>query len=82
MSVTPGDPVRMNPLRRPRALGGVGKDPVFVIEAVGLGLRLGFHEDPRDPVSHGFVEPSTAMRLSVYRAALSDTRFRWRRWWA
>lgn len=79
MSVTPEDPFRMNPLRRPRALGGVGKDPLFVLNDDGLGDALVFRRDPRDPAAHAFVEPSRPLLLASYRHALAETRPRWSR---
>lgn len=79
MSVTPDDPRRMNPLRRPRALGGVGKYPLYVIDGDGLGIDLAFRRDPRDPMAHAFVEPSHPLALAPYRRALGETRPRWSR---
>ena len=78
MSVTPDNPERMNPLRRPRALGGVGKDPLFVIGEERLGTALIIRRDPKDPRSHGFVEPANVMPLDTYRTALAATRPGWR----
>ncbi len=78
LSVTPDDPMRMNPLRRPRALGGVGRDPLFVIVARALPPELAFRADPVDPEAHGFVEPSRRMPLGAYESALQASRPDWR----
>ena len=78
MSVTPDDPRRMNALRRPRSLGGAGKDPLFVIDESLLGAPLAFRRDPRDSLAHGFVEPVERCPLGVYQAAIVGTRLAWR----
>lgn len=78
MSVTPDDPRRLPPHRRPRALGGEGKDPVFVIHDTALGERLGHRPDPSRPGAHGFVEPALPVPAEQYQQALCDTGPRWR----
>lgn len=80
MSVTPDDPARMNPLRRPRSLGGAGKDPLFVVDTDSIRASLTLRRDPRDPEVHGLVEPARVMPLGEYRDALSSTRPSWRPW--
>jgi hypothetical protein len=78
MSVTPDDPGRMNMLRRPRALGGLGKDPLWVVDDEVLGGNLTWRRDPDDPEVHAFVEPARVMPLGAYRGALCGTRNQWR----
>lgn len=78
MSVTPDDPTRMNMLRRPRALGGLGKDPLWVLDDVALTDELTWRRDPADPEVHAFVEPVRVMPLESYRHALCETRNQWR----
>jgi hypothetical protein len=82
MSVTPDDPLRMNALRRPRALGGVGKDPLFVTGTPALGEDLAVRRDPGDPGRHAFVEPARQMSLAAYRGALVASRSGWSLAWA
>lgn len=78
MSVTPDDPSRMNMLRRPRTLGGLGKDPLWVLDGMALGDDLAWRRDPDAPDAHAFVEPARVMRLDTYRGALCGTRNQWR----
>lgn len=78
MSATPDDPSRMNMLRRPRKLGGLGKDPLWVVVDELLGDDLTWRPEPADPAVHAFVEPARAMPLGRYRAALCGTRNQWR----
>ncbi len=78
LSVTPDDPTRMNPLRRPRSLGGIVKDPLFVIRETELGADLAFRPDAEDPISHGFIEPAEAMLSTRYRLSIAGTRPDWR----
>ena len=79
MSVTPDDSRRMNMLRRPRALGGLGKDPLWVLDDEALGQDLASRRDPNAPDAHAFVEPVRVMPLGAYRRSLCETRDQWRR---
>ena len=78
MSVTPDDPRRMNALRRPRSLGGAGKDPLFVIQESEIGVGLAFRRDPHDSLAHGFVEPAVRCLLGAYQGTIVETRPVWR----
>lgn len=77
MSVSPDDPANLPEHRRPPALGGSGKDPVFGIGADALGSDLSYRPDPDDPGVHGFVEPGRRMRLEDYQEAVAATRGAW-----
>ena len=79
MSVSPDSPRNLPPHRRPRELGGTGKDPVFTIFDQQLEKSLAFRRDPGNPESHGFVGPAVAQSLAAYEEALWGTRLRWRR---
>ena len=76
MSVAPDDPTNLPENRRPPALGGFGKDPVWEIEQADLGPGLSFN---RDKPTHGVVEPDRPMTLAEYEQALAATRVKWRR---
>ena len=77
LSVTPDDPTGMNPLRKPRALGGIGKDPLFVLDSDRLGVGLRFRRDPDEPRAHAFVEPTDRVPLAAYQRELHATRPSW-----
>ena len=79
MSVSPNDPMNLPSHRRPPDLGGTGKDPVWCISSCNLGPDLQYRPDPKDPLGHGFVEPSRTMTLAEYQRALAETRTRWNR---
>ena len=92
MSVTPSIaalsrmPARMVPIRlKPFVPGAAGNDDLFAWsmgqgkwaadeERLAPGLQL--RPDPTDD-QHGFVEPSVAMLLDEYRAAIAATRNLW-----
>lgn len=78
MSVSPDDLRNLPPHRRPRSLGGEGKDPVFVVGTGDLGGPLTYRPDPRRPGAHGFVEPAAPMAMAAYQHALCETGPRWR----
>ena|SRR5215213_2102878 len=73
-SVAPNDPINLPPLRRPRSLGGTGKDPVWWIESDDLGPDLAFRQQSS---IHGLIEPARTMALAELDRALADTRKRW-----
>ena len=77
MSVSPSTPHNLPLHRRPPALGGTGKDPVFAIAKDALGNALVYRADPHNPQSHGFVEPAVTMETESYQRALCDSRLRW-----
>lgn len=67
MSVTPDDPFKLPPHRRPEAYGGSGDDPVWAIAEEVLPARLMFS---LDRAFHGVICPLTKMALSSYRSSL------------
>jgi hypothetical protein len=76
MSVSPDDPNHLPPFRRPPALGGRGKDPVWVIDTADLGMELQFRQDSS---THGLIEPAHPTMLKEFEEALARTRARWQR---
>jgi len=74
MSVALGTPMNLPEWRRPRILGGSGKDPVWGIHASLLGPSLMLR---KDSPTHGVVEPIMPMSLDSYRNALGSTRETW-----
>lgn len=78
MSVTPHSPEGLPFFRRPAGYGGTGKDPLWVIESGALGEGLIYRPDDSSPDTHGFVEPSTRMRLDEFEDLLASTRHDWR----
>jgi hypothetical protein len=77
MSVAPDDPANLPKARRPAEYGGLGKDPVWVIDSDDLPPVLEFRQDSP---THGLVEPAanTTLTLAEYEAALESTRGLWR----
>ena len=63
--------------RRPQSHGGWGPDPVGRIEEEDLPESLVMRRDPKDPSSHGFVEPVHAMTLQEYEEAVATSRGMW-----
>ena len=80
LSVAPDDALRLPRFRRPREIGGTGKDPVFSIDLDFLGSDLVYRPDPADPEVHGFIEPARRMTFDEYQRALTATRAAWRRY--
>ncbi len=76
MSVAPNDPANLPANRRPAALGGSGKDPVWEIDDAELGVELSHRQDSQ---MHGLVEVAREMTLAEYEQALAATRGKWRR---
>src|SRR6266446_4882779 len=66
MSVAPDRPENLHPLRRPPALGGSGKDPVWYIAVASLGSDLEFRQDS---ATHGLIEPTRTMRIDEFQTA-------------
>jgi hypothetical protein len=77
MSVAIGAPENLPLHRRPKAFGGFGPDPVWEIDDSDLPERLAFRPDPRNPSSHGFVEPIAPMSLADYQEVLATSRGFW-----
>ncbi len=78
MSVSPDDPRSLPYFRRPPALGGTSKDPVWRILETDLGTDLQYRPDPARP-GHGFVEPNWPMTLAEYQRALARTQHQWQK---
>ena len=74
MSVAPGDPLFLQRHRRPIALGGIGRDPVWYIETDDLGDELVFRQDRPE---HGLVEPKCPLTLDEFQQALAKSRSHW-----
>lgn len=74
MSTAPDDPLHLVSYRRPRSLGGTGREPVWVINAADLGPDLTVR---LDSPGHAFVEPARPMTLQSFQQALAATRDRW-----
>lgn len=79
MSVSPPPVENLHPLRLPRELGGVGKDPILEMDTDELPEALAYRPDPENPAGHGFVEPARRMPFEDYERALRATRPLWRR---
>jgi hypothetical protein len=77
MSVAPGDPIHLPPLRLPVSMGGRGKDPVWQLDTNDLGPDLTFRQDK--PV-HGQIEPAGPMTRADFQSALESTRGKWIRY--
>lgn len=75
MSVAPHDPLHLLRHRRPRSLGGTGRDPVWYIESDALGPDLQFRQDSP---THGVIEPARPMTLLEFQNTLADTRRNWK----
>ncbi len=75
MSAVPNDPDNLAKNRRPPAVnGGIGKDPVWVMDTDDLGPDLRYEQDKP---THGMVAPARNMTLDEYEAALNATRAKW-----
>ena len=74
MSVAPDDPVNLPPFRRPPALGGRGKDPVWELDTTDLGPDLQYRQDS---ATHGLIEPTRPMTLTEFEQLLEATRAKW-----
>jgi hypothetical protein len=78
VSVAPDDPAYLAKNRRPPQVnGGVGKDPVWVIDTDDLGPDLLFI---RDKPTHGVISPARPMTLGEYEMALAVLRSKWVRY--
>lgn len=79
LSATPSDPARLPWHRRPRSLGGGGKDPVWALDLGVLGDPLAYRPDPLNPDVHGFIEPSRRVTFEEYEASIQATAPHWQR---
>jgi len=75
MSVVLHDALHLPKHRRPRSLGGEGRDPVFALATAALPASLALRAD-RPP--HALVEPRMPCTLAAYEHALCNTRRSWR----
>ena len=76
MSVAVDDALNLPKHRRPRSLGGDGRDPVFSLQTRVLPDDLALRVDRRP---HALVEPARRSALQIYEAALALTRSSWRK---
>jgi hypothetical protein len=67
--------MRLTRHRRPASLGGIGQDPVWVLEVDDLEPLLRFRQD--NP-THGLIEPKAPMAFQDYLNALATLQARWR----
>src|SRR5262249_34038562 len=65
MSVTPDDPATLPFQRRPKSLGGKGRDPVWYLEEGDLAPDLNFNQDSP---THGTIEVVRPMTLQELQA--------------
>ncbi len=80
LSLTPDDPARLPVEFRPRALGGIGRLPVFAIDRGEIGSGLQVRADTFKPLIHAYLEPAYLMGFGAYQALLCKTSFCWRRY--
>ena len=78
MSVSPGSAKNLPSHRRPPELGGTGKDPVYRIELKDLPKGLTYRPDPKNPNTHGFIEPNDIMSYNEYQEHLTSTGHGWK----
>ena len=74
MSVTPDSLYLLPYIRKPKALGGEGRDPVFSFQVINLPSTLALR---RDTASHALVEPSKSCLFEEYEQNLHGTREDW-----
>lgn len=80
LSVAPGDPAQLPDQRRPREMGGRGKDPVWSLNTRALPPGLTYRDDNcRDPGQHGFIEPQQVMPFDEFEELIAATRAGWTR---
>jgi hypothetical protein len=78
LSVSPDEPIKLPPYRRPPVFHGTGKDPVWMIDETDLGSDLNYRADPQN-AGHGFIEPDRPMSLDDYQRAVQQTQPLWRK---
>ena len=77
ISISPGDPLHLPRHRRPPALQGTGKDPVWVLDIDTLDPELSFRPDRTNSAHHGFLEPAHLVTLVQYQQGIARTRTSW-----
>lgn len=75
LSVAMDDPRALPRHRKPRALGGEGRDPVFSLAVSVVREPLSVIED-RPP--HALIEPASRCLLELFELALARTRPCWK----
>ena len=75
LSVAMDDPCGLPKHRKPQALGGEGRDPVFSLPVGAVGNVMNVNED-RPP--HALIEPAIRCSLEEYEVALTGTRPAWK----
>lgn len=78
MSTTLDDPKKMYKPLRPRALGGEGRHPLFVLLTEALPETLSHRQDGT-MAEHHVVEPTARKPFEAYQQTLHDTRKAWSR---
>lgn len=78
MSVTPDDWRNVYFVFLENAVDDNEPDQMWLLHGSDLGPDLQYRADDRYPGSHGFIEPSRSMAVSVYEAAIIETRPRWK----
>jgi hypothetical protein len=63
--------------RRPPSHGGVGKHPIWRIEAEALPEFLVYEPDSGHTPRHGCIEPAYSMEISDFQEAIAGTRDLW-----
>lgn len=76
LSITPEDWRRLGTRRwlLPRQLGGTGRHPLWGIDSSTLPDGLYYRLDPREPYTHGFIEPVRKMPFEQYQGLLLTSR--------
>ena len=76
LSVAPDDPCHLPDHRRPRSLGGEGRDPVFAMDVSTMPVSLVVR---RDTLTHALIGPRHLCPCVEYEQALYRTRQSWRK---
>lgn len=74
MSVTPDCVMRLPKSRRPKSLGGWGRDPVFSLQVSDLSSSLTLR---RDKPTHVLIEPSRCCLFEEFEQNLYETKEKW-----
>lgn len=79
-SVTADDPDDLPDHRKPKNMGGTGKNPVFYIASNSLNNKLSFVMDTSLTAerNHSFIEPKIEMSMEDYRDEICKTRNDWK----
>ena len=78
MSVTLDNPRKMPRPRRPRSLGGEGRDPLFRMRSDRIPAELILRTDALRPQTlHACLTPARNCRFEEYQELLHGTRSNW-----